>query len=109
MSTKGKKKKKAKPTNKALKAEVKVAGKVLTPQEAQDIVVNNTPRPGNFKGPDQLLNQLGIFGPKEVTGHKAGIVADVAKKRMVIDPISIISGPGVDVATCRDSVLANAH
>jgi hypothetical protein len=81
----------------------------LTPQEAQDIVVTNTPRPNKFSGPDQLLKDLGILGDAEVTAHKAGIVADVAKKGLTIDENDIQSGPGIDVATCRDSVLDNAN
>jgi hypothetical protein len=98
------------PKTKTLKAALTttLAG-ALTPQDAQDIVVNNTPRQKKFTGPDQLLKDLGILGDKQVSGHKAGIVADVQARQMTIDENDITSGPGVDVATCRDSVLNHAQ
>jgi hypothetical protein len=84
-----------------------VAG--LTPQDAQDIVVNNTPRPDKFNGPDQLLKDLGILGDPQVVGHKAGIISDLSDRGLSIDRNTIKSGPGVAVADSRDSVLDNAN
>lgn len=81
----------------------------LTSPEAQHIVVDNTPLPHNFNGPDQLLHELGIFSDKQVPGHKAGIIRDLRKKKLTIDEAAITSGPGISVAICRDSVLRNAH
>jgi hypothetical protein len=98
------------PKVKSLNATLRsTVGSDLTLQDAQDIVVNNTPRPNNFNGPNQLLKDLGILGPNQVTGHKAGIVSDLQARNMTIDPNDITSGPGVDVATCRDSVYNNAQ
>lgn len=102
--------KKKKGTKKAIPLEA-ISGGVedLTPAEAQHIVVDNTPFPHNFSGPDQLLKELGILGDKQVAGHKAGIVTDIQARNMTIDENDITSGPGVSVAACRDSVFNNAN
>ena len=41
--------------------------------------MNDTPHPKKFRGPDQLLKDLGIIGDIEVEVHKAGIIKDLAK------------------------------
>jgi len=82
--------------------------KRLTVREAQLIVVAATPHSEKFDGPDQLLKELGILGDAEVTAHKAGIKIAVKAKGLDIDENDIQSGPGVDVADCRDSVVINA-
>jgi len=76
--------------------------------EAQDIVVNNTPFPEAFTGPDQQLQELGVIGPNETSDHKTGIIKDLKKKHLSIDANDITSGPGIAVRTCRDSVITNA-
>lgn len=80
----------------------------ISSDEAQDIVVNNTPFPEAFNGPDQQLQELGVIGPTETSDHKTGIIKDLKKKHLSIDANDITSGPGIAVRTCRDSVIRNA-
>jgi hypothetical protein len=81
----------------------------LDPDECTDIVVNDTPHPDKFRGPDQLLKDLGIIGDIEVEVHKAGIIKDLAKLGFSIDASDISSGPAVNVGDCTASVLDNAE
>ena len=90
-----------------VKSQAGQPGKLTLP-EAQAIVVANTPHPENFNGPDQPLKDLGILGGPEVTAHKAGIKRDVEAKGLSIDEADIQSGPAIDVADSRDSVVDNA-
>ena len=80
----------------------------LSSATCQAIVVKNTPFPDQFKDPDQLLKDLGVFGDAEAEVHRAGIVRDVQALGYTIDPGDIDSGPAVAVADCRDSVHDNA-
>ena len=74
----------------------------------QDFAVNNTPDPGKFVDPDQMLKDLGIDGDPAADVHRAGIVSSVEKVNYSIDPSTIKSGPAVTVADCRDSIHDNA-
>jgi hypothetical protein len=80
----------------------------LDPDAATTIVVNNTPHPDKFRGPDQLLKDLGIIGDIEAEAHKAGIIKDLAPLGFTIDAGDIKSGPAVNVGDCTASVLDNA-
>ncbi len=81
---------------------------VLTPDICTTIVVQTTPHPNKFHGPDQLLKDLGILGSPEAEIHKAGIIRELAKLGHAIDASDISSGPAVEVGDCSASVLANA-
>jgi hypothetical protein len=80
----------------------------LDPHACTKAVVNNTPHPDKFRGPDQLLKDLGILGDFEVEVHKAGIIKDIAALGFSIDGSDISSGPAVNVGDCSASVLGNA-
>ena len=77
-------------------------------QASIKIVVNNTPDPNSYRGPDQLLKDLGVIGDNETETHKAGIIKDVEARGLTIDASDITSGPAVNVGDCAASVIANA-
>jgi hypothetical protein len=81
----------------------------LDPDTCTEIVVDHTPKPGNFRGADQLLRELGIMGPDEVEAHQAAIIADVAQRGFTIDATDISSGPSISIGTCSQSVHDNAQ
>jgi hypothetical protein len=80
----------------------------LDPGTCTNIVVNDTPHPDKFRGPDQLLKDLGIIGDTEAEVHKSGIIKDVTDLGFSIDASDISSGPAVNVGDCTASVLDNA-
>ncbi|HTR39292.1 MAG TPA: hypothetical protein VMH80_25625 [Bryobacteraceae bacterium] len=80
----------------------------LTPDLCTTIVVETTPHPNKFHGPDQLLKDLGITGDPEVEVHKAGIIQELANLGHTIDAADISSGPAVEVGDCSFSVFSNA-
>jgi len=80
----------------------------LTPDLCTTIVVETTPHPNKFHGPDQLLKDLGITGDPAAQVHKAGIISELAKIGHTIDAADISTGPAVEVGDCSFSVLSNA-
>ena len=80
----------------------------LDPDSCTEIVVNNTPHPAKFRGPDQLLKDLGIVADIEAGVHKAGIIRELEKLGISIDESDILSGPAVKVGDCTASVLDSA-
>jgi len=82
--------------------------KELDPDTCQDIVVDETPKPGKFRGPDQLLKDLGIIGDIEAEVHKAGIIKKLDGIGFAIEATDISSGPAINVGDCTASVLAHA-
>lgn len=81
----------------------------LDPDACSEIVVENTPKPGRYRGPDQFLLDLGILGDNEAEVHRAGIIQDLTRLGAQIDGKKISSGPAVTVGDCTASVLDNAH
>jgi hypothetical protein len=84
------------------------AAQGLDPDTCTAIVVANTPRPANFRGPDQLLRDLGV-NDGNVDIHKSGIIQALSQIGFGIDASDISSGPSVSVGDCSQSVHDNAH
>ena len=81
----------------------------LTPAFCARIVVRASPQPGHFTDVTQLLHELGVIDAPRAAFHRIRIGELMADAGHPIGDLSTIqSGPAIDVATCRDSVFANA-
>lgn len=80
----------------------------LTPELCQAIVVRNAPKPKNFKKPEQLLGELGVFDTELAKFHRKDIRDDLKRIQYIIDTKNIKSGPTVSVSVCSASVQNNA-
>ena len=80
----------------------------LTPELCQAIVVRNTPKPKNFKKPEQALGELGVVDAEQTKFHKKDIRDDLKRIRYKIDTNNIKSGAAVSVSDCSASVQNNA-
>ncbi len=89
-------------------AEALVAQQPMTPDLAQGVVVKATPFPEKFKSVAQALVELGVIDTTQTSRHKAKIQSSLSDIGFSISTSDIKSGPGISVATCRDSVVANA-
>jgi hypothetical protein len=74
----------------------------------QAITVRNTPRPGDFTGPTQTLDKLGIIDDTQAKAHKAAIQQDLNQIGWHIQRSDIQSAPAKAVRDCADSVEDNA-
>jgi hypothetical protein len=80
----------------------------LDPDITQSIVVNATVFPRRFRGPEQLLRELGVVGDIETEAHKSSIIDALDRVGLTIDAADINSGPTVSVGDCTASVVDNA-
>lgn len=80
----------------------------MTPDLAQPIVIHASPAPQEFTGPEQSLVELGVIDPTQTGLHKANIQDALREMSYAIKQADIKSGPGISVASCRDSVVEHA-
>lgn len=80
----------------------------LTPELAQEIVVDTTPDPQAFDDPDQQLRDLGVLDGPQGSVHAARIQQALNKIHWNIKRSDVNTGPAVSVAECTDSVLDHA-
>jgi hypothetical protein len=80
----------------------------LTSELCQAITVRNTPQPGDFTGPTQTLDKLGVIDDMQAKAHKAGIQQDLNNIGWHIQQADIQSGPAKTVRDCSDSIENNA-
>lgn len=80
----------------------------LDPATVQRIVVEATPEPDRFSGPDQPLLQLGVIDDTQASLHRARIQGRLGEIGWHIKRVDIGSGPTVSVGDCTDSVLDHA-
>lgn len=80
----------------------------LTSELCQRITVQNTPRPGDFTGPTQLLVKLGIVDDTQAGFHRSGIQQDLNAIGWNIAEANIQTGPDKSVRDCSNSVQNNA-
>lgn len=81
----------------------------LTPDLCQKIVVDATPNPGAFTNRSQDLFDLGVVDGVQKQVHQSKIQKALSVIQYQIAQSDIVSGPGVIVGDCSDSVLGNAH
>jgi hypothetical protein len=82
---------------------------VLTAQLCQNIVVQATPSPDDFTGPEQVLAEMGVIDSDQAGFHRDGITKALKARQFKIDPRTIKSGPAVTVSDCSASVESNAQ
>jgi hypothetical protein len=87
---------------------VKLTDVELTIELCEAIVVESSPRPGNFTAVTQQLRELGVIDDSRARFHRDRIRGRLAQHGFDIETQNIQSGPAVQVDACADSVFQNA-